>query len=573
MINKRKEKQLWFAVGAMIFVILVGIALIVNSFSVARTELIQEYHSHLLDIAWATDRNISNLLNRCREELGDTAAMNDAEEEHYLQTGDTTAISAHMRGIPLLQGSYVSRILVMDGTQILFCMPEAKNENYSFPFGKEEERACLCRDDTENNYLAISVSSGRGALSYVALIDLEEFYRLVMGEELSRDYWLGLYNNTSRLVMQNDARHTPGFVVEPEKAMTFRSGISTLVKCELEQKTMTQAYLLEDKKLNIVQQRLIAALPTSDNNNGVFAVAVSVESEQFFDLVQNLVWRIASYVLMTLVAVCVILSLLFLNRRKNAEIREQVALLKEQNESMQALLDKTQELAHHQRLEMIGTMTSSIAHEFNNLLTPIMGYSLMTMEKLPKGNEELFDDVAEIYEASYRAKALVSRLSSLSRKNSEATFRLLCPDAVLDKVLEVAKTSLPQRVKVVRDFHCPETCLLANEQQLAQLALNIVINAFQAMEGAQGTLTVSTRKEDTHVLLQFRDTGSGIAPEVLEHIFEPFYTTKELGRGTGLGLAIVKQTVESHNGEITVQSTLGKGTVFNVRFPIQNLGH
>ena len=234
---------------------------------------------------------------------------------------------------------------------------------------------------------------------------------------------------------------------------------------------------------------------------------------------------------------------------------------------MQQLLDATRELAHHQRLEMIGTMTSSIAHEFNNLLTPIMGYSILTMEKLPEGNDELYDNLSEIYDASRRAKSLISRLSALSRKGSTSEATAFSPDALLDKVEEMALPAKPKNVVLIKEYHCPERCLTANETQIGQLLLNLIINAFQAMEPDGGTLTVSTARRDGQVIFRVADTGPGIEPELLPRIYDPFFTTKEMGRGTGLGLAIVHQIVDEHKGEISVESAPGKGTAFTISLP------
>ena len=118
------------------------------------------------------------------------------------------------------------------------------------------------------------------------------------------------------------------------------------------------------------------------------------------------------------------LLMLFLDmlRRTNRILRETEALRKK-NQAMEELNRQTQKLAHHQRLEIIGTLTSSIAHEFNNLLTPIMGNSLLAMEQLPSDEGDLYEELLEIYTASCKAKEIISRLSDLSRKNTETCFR------------------------------------------------------------------------------------------------------------------------------------------------------
>ncbi|MDD5863776.1 MAG: ATP-binding protein [Firmicutes bacterium] len=249
--------------------------------------------------------------------------------------------------------------------------------------------------------------------------------------------------------------------------------------------------------------------------------------------------------------------------RGQREIRE----LREKNAAMEQLNRQTQALAHHQRLELIGTLTSSIAHEFNNLLTPIMGYSLMALERIPEEDTELYDALVEVYDASRKAKTLISRLSDLSRKNAGEYFREVSPDELVRKALDVAAPAKPEAVELRLSLNCQEQTIHANELQLSQMLLNLILNAFHAMKAAGGILTVETQMEDDAARLRVSDTGCGIPESVLPHIFDPFFTTKQAGEGTGLGLAIVAQVVEEHHGSIHVDSRVGKGTTFTVTLP------
>lgn len=247
--------------------------------------------------------------------------------------------------------------------------------------------------------------------------------------------------------------------------------------------------------------------------------------------------------------------------------RKELKRLEKKKAAMEQLNRETRELAHHQRLQTIGTLTASIAHEFNNLLTPIMGYSMLALEKIPQENEELYDSILEIYESSRKAKTLVSRLSDLSRKNTETSFHLVSPDELIQKALDVASPAQGDNVEVKLNLNCWEQRISANEIQITQLMLNLILNAFHAMEDKGGVLTISSDFDEENVRIIVADTGCGIPPEYRERIFEPFFTTKETGRGTGLGLAICAQVVEDHHGDISVESTPGEGTVFTVILP------
>ena len=253
------------------------------------------------------------------------------------------------------------------------------------------------------------------------------------------------------------------------------------------------------------------------------------------------------------------------NRRAAVELKR----MKERQSALEAISKQTRELAHHQRLETIGTLTSSIAHEFNNLLTPIMSYSLLTLERLPAEEEELYDNVLEIYNASQKAKVIISRLSDLSRKNSPRTIHEVSTDELVQKALDIALPAKPEKVEVKLNLNCWDLRILANEIQICQLFLNLMLNAFSAMEHG-GTLQIDSTYDDDRVRLRFKDTGCGIPQALQKKIFDPFFTTKEPGKGTGLGLAIVAQVLEEHKGDIQLQSTPGEGSTFTVSFPRVN---
>ena len=250
---------------------------------------------------------------------------------------------------------------------------------------------------------------------------------------------------------------------------------------------------------------------------------------------------------------------------KTIVMEREAEALRKKNEAIAKVIRQTRELAHHQRLETIGMLTSSIAHEFNNLLTPIMGYSLMTLEKL-QPEQELYDDLLEIYESSCKAKEIISRLNDLSRKNTDTSFRYMSPDALIRKTVSIANPAKPENVQIKLDLNCEDQRINANEIQFTQLLLNLILNGFHAMENG-GILSARTSFDEDHVHISISDTGCGMTAEVQKKIFEPFFTTKETGRGTGLGLAIVAQAVEDHRGWIMVDSKVGKGTTFHIRLP------
>lgn len=263
-----------------------------------------------------------------------------------------------------------------------------------------------------------------------------------------------------------------------------------------------------------------------------------------------------------------ILLLLFLHTlRRAARIRKESEMLRDRAAAMESLNRTVQELAHHQRLETLGTLTAAIVHEFHNLLTPIQGYSLMALEKLPPGESGLYDDLLEIYHASRKAGDILSGLRDLSHKKAGTGLREVCPDELVQKTLDLAVPARPPRISVRLELNCQGQRIRANELQLFQLLLNLILNGFQAMGDGEGVLTVCTSFDEKKIRIRVADTGCGIPEQIRDRIFEPFFTTKEPGRGTGLGLTIAAQVVEAHRGTIHVDSRVGEGTAITVSLP------
>jgi two-component system NtrC family sensor kinase len=243
---------------------------------------------------------------------------------------------------------------------------------------------------------------------------------------------------------------------------------------------------------------------------------------------------------------------------------------------LQAQLDLLHEqLTESQRLATIGTIAAVIAHEFNNLLTPIVSYSQYALASASsdKPDMELIKKaLSKSFNSSEKAGKICSSMLGLAR--GESTFGVVQIQQLVDDTLMVLardpqKDGIALRVQVQ-----PNLVVNGDPVQLQQVLLNLLINARQAMLGRGGSLSVrAALVDDTSELrLQVIDTGPGIPEKLIAKIFQPFFTTKGTARkgeakGTGLGLAICKEIVEHHNGRIEVESVVGKGTTFNIYLP------
>jgi signal transduction histidine kinase len=228
-----------------------------------------------------------------------------------------------------------------------------------------------------------------------------------------------------------------------------------------------------------------------------------------------------------------------------------------------------QQLLQAQRLSSVGELASSVAHEFNNILTTIINYAKMGVRgQSPAGQAQAFE---KILRGGQRAAAIVNSMLGFARNHSSTREPTDVAHLVEEALLLTDKDLSKHRVQVEKRFHGRPVAVVV-PGQIEQILVNLVINARQAMPNG-GRLRVEVRENpagDT-VEVKIADTGVGIPAESLRQIFEPFYTTKqpdEYGRGgTGLGLSVCRQIIEQHHGRIRVESVVGKGSTFIVKLP------
>ena len=244
------------------------------------------------------------------------------------------------------------------------------------------------------------------------------------------------------------------------------------------------------------------------------------------------------------------------------------------------------QLQQAQKMEAIGTLAGGIAHDFNNILMPLLIHTEMIMEALPEGSPLLFN-LEEVLKAGNRAKDLVKQILTFSRQSDEQKTHLKIK-LVVEDCLKLLRSSLPSTIQIRLNIETQEgeDTVYADPTQVHQVLMNLCTNAYHAMREDGGTLEVSlvninidsnaeTSLPDlspgTYHRLSVRDTGHGMEKEIMDRIFDPYFTTKEKGEGTGLGLSVVHGIVKNHKGEITVESEPGKGTVFHVFIPVAEL--
>jgi len=246
--------------------------------------------------------------------------------------------------------------------------------------------------------------------------------------------------------------------------------------------------------------------------------------------------------------------------------------------------DKNQlllQLQQSQKMEAIGTLAGGIAHDFNNILSAIIGYSELIKNDINE-NSDVANYLHQIFLASDRAKALIKRILSFSRQD-ETNKSIIHPAVIVNDAVQLLKASLPANISIKR-IDCSEIGhIFADPIQIHQILMNLCTNSYHAMEFTGGILIVelcnkTLSESDIPVGLNILpgnflhisicDTGCGIAPEIREKIFNPYFTTKPIGKGTGMGLSMVHSIVQNHGGFIRLDSVVNEGTTFTIALPV-----
>ncbi|MFP4308057.1 MAG: PAS domain S-box protein [Desulfococcaceae bacterium] len=260
--------------------------------------------------------------------------------------------------------------------------------------------------------------------------------------------------------------------------------------------------------------------------------------------------------------------------------------LYDQNLMISTVQDITEErklqaqLRQAQKMEAVGALAGGIAHDFNNILSPVLGLSEMLMEDLPRG-ALAWKNVREIFRAGERGRDLVKQILAFSRHAEQENLPLRI-SPIVKEAIQLCRSTIPANIEIRRHIAADPGLVLADPTQIHQIVMNLVTNAYHAVEADGGEIMVRLGPyprpaEDPaeeglppgrYVRLSVADTGPGIPPEVREKVFEPYFTTKEQGKGTGLGLAVVYGIVRKHGGEIRLSGGRDRGAEVVIYLPL-----
>jgi PAS domain S-box-containing protein len=239
------------------------------------------------------------------------------------------------------------------------------------------------------------------------------------------------------------------------------------------------------------------------------------------------------------------------------------------------------QMQQSQKMESIGSLAGGIAHDFNNILFPIVGFSQMLMEDFSEDSTE-YRHAREILTAAGRATELVKQILSFSRQSEDNSIPIRF-QSIVKEVLKLCRSTLPSDITIHQEIDSQCGYITANPTQLHQIVMNLMTNAYHAITPDHGEISLRLCEKEfcredipafslepgRYVMLSVSDTGEGIAPDIIDKIFDPYFTTKKKDKGTGLGLSVVHGIINTYGGEIKVYSEVGQGTTFNIYLPLK----
>jgi len=595
----KKGKQVLVAVVLSGILVFLGFAM-ENTYQAYIQMIIQQQQQHLLLITRAVSQNLElSLSEQLRQvsTLTQTPGFQDALAEYY-QTGDTGKIKEYIFSYMLSGQQGPSRMYLIDrsGNPVF---------HYNqYPFLEDFDDSVLRLDDcvrerqsgigevfpiSQNHYgmtLVNRVYGGSGYLgTVVSILDLTGLY----------DHYVAPLNMGGRgeIVVQDDQGTVIMHLDERMLGMNYRTDIpqfDSLPQYDSMRSMLDSQYSREEgtalyegcykgirppeKKISAFSRMnlggtswyISAELPYSQ------AVAVEFDHIRRFGLLFGTV----------LVIVAASGSVIYVLIRNRQHLERETGYLREINRTLEELNQSREEARHYQKLMTIGALTGGIVHEFNNLLTPILGYSEFLKGQFGQ-ESEYYGDIEEIHKAGLRAKEIVEQILSFGRKEAgTATYSSLNLDVVIRDAVTMIRMILPANIQVEVKLEDGNANIYGNATQIHQVLLNLYFNGVQSMEETGGTLSVCTRRIGREELpenyreltggecveIRVSDTGCGMEKEILHQIFNPFFTTKHAGEGTGLGLAVVKDILISHGGIIQVESSPGEGSSFYIYLPL-----
>lgn len=604
-IRKPLEKKTVFYMTMVIWILLLTLAYLgYQGYRDNKQSLILQQQQQMLTISRSTARSLEYFVAEKLESLKILALNHDFRI--HLETFDPAVLRQYLQAYVTAQSEDIRRVYLTDRTgEVIYQYPGTLDtleviqnkallqEDILKTLQTQKSWISRAKKDADGRFIInildpVRVNGGLAGL-LISTIGLDMVERKLVRPIKSGEKGYVMIKDADGIILMHPSPDQLGInVLDTRKQIhpdfDFRE-LEELIKQQYSSEEGTRIYhsywwpdhvLERTKKLNAFSRAKIG--------DSFWVVAVTMSYNEIEQPIrQSLIWLMEISATIVLILTSVVFIVLKMQKNKEA-LEVETRYLKELNQATEELRQKDLQLQHSQKLQAVGTLAGGIAHEFNNLLTPILGYAEIIRNQSQRGSI-VRDYVTEIYEASLKAKDIVEQILVFSRwDGGRSKYQPIAIGPLVEETLNLVKSTVNPNIRVGYKMNGGCGYILGNRAQIHQAVFNLCLNACHAMKPAGGVLKVDlavvTPEEmtgcpnvsqapeiETYIRLQISDNGSGMSQETLARIFEPFFTTKPEGEGTGLGLFIVHKTIENHHGFITVHSEPGKGSCFEIYLP------
>lgn len=468
--------------------------------------------------------------------------------------------------------------------------------NFSGNMPKPQDGAVICgkgitEDDGYQLYLARTFGPENNRCSLVYALDLNEIYRKIVAPVRIGEGGYSVVKDSDLSIIMHHAPNQIGMDAVydreeryPQLDLKDLTAWVGLQRRQPEGVGMIHSYVWDDPDLAPIQR--LVAYTTIQLPGETWIVNSTIPYKEIENPLKQMLRR--------LIVICLAFigffsfSIIFITRNLmwSQSQKKEINYLREINAGMELLRHKEEEIQHYQRVQTIGQMSSQIAHEFNNYLTPVMVYAelLESDEQMGEENRNL---VQGILKSTNQAADLSRKLLDFSRQETSVLLTAISLTEDVKSALQIIRQLAPQKITIEEHLASQTLYIQGRKGMIGHILMNLCNNAFHAMEEEGGKLTVRLAlaepqdgsegvficgakdfSEGSWSVLSVKDTGCGMDEESLEKIFEPFFTTKGQGKGTGLGLSVIHNIVSATGGGIRVATKPGEGSCFSIFFPV-----
>lgn len=405
----------------------------------------------------------------------------------------------------------------------------------------------------------------------VQTIDLNQVYRTLVLGIRPGDYGYVLVKSVEGVIIMHPVQDQIGSDSLSDRRIMYPnddwSELELLFNKQLTERRGTHVYHSKWWQGNRVEwNKKVSAFTSFTLEENDWIISVQMDYDEIASPIREALINTIIISAIVLILLTSMVASMLISDRKQRLLSLEAKHHQELSDSWQALVNSEERLRHAQKLETLGTLTSGIAHEFNNLLTPILGHSEIAMGSIDPSVDG-YDNIKEIHHTAEDAKTIIEQLLRYTRtEESQTQFSTFNLNDVIRDCHKLIRPIFPTRIKMDMDL-CEDAYVFGHHKQIQQVLINLITNAAHAIGSNEGRINIRVDMVEDNIVCCVSDNGAGMTPETLEKIFEPYFTTKPDTQGSGLGLYIVKHIMTSHGGSIEANSTTGKGSTFTLYFP------